>query len=81
MQEARRRLLDVTRAIGSFSGGHQHKAIIGRWLATNTRTFLFDVPTRGIDVGASAEIYGLIEKLAREGRAVILSLPINPTCS
>jgi ribose transport system ATP-binding protein len=63
---------DVTRAIGSFSGGNQQKAIIGRWLAADTRIFLFDEPTRGIDVGAKAEIYDLIERLARQGRAVIV---------
>jgi ribose transport system ATP-binding protein len=72
MQEVRLRPLDVTRAIGSFSGGNQQKAIIGRWLATNTRIFLFDEPTRGIDVGAKAEIYDLIEKLARDGCAIIV---------
>ena len=64
--------MDVTRPIGSFSGGNQQKAIIGRWLAAGTRIFLFDEPTRGIDVGAKAEIYDLIERLATEGRAVIV---------
>jgi ribose transport system ATP-binding protein len=68
----RLRPMDVSRAIGSFSGGNQQKAIIGRWLAADTRIFLFDEPTRGIDVGAKAEIYDLIEKLAKEGRAVIV---------
>jgi ribose transport system ATP-binding protein len=63
---------DVTRAIGSFSGGNQQKAIIGRWLAADTRIFLFDEPTRGIDVGAKAEIYALIERLAQSGCAVIV---------
>jgi ribose transport system ATP-binding protein len=72
MREVRLRPLDVERPVGSFSGGNQQKAIIGRWLAADTRIFLFDEPTRGIDVGAKAEIYDLIEKLAREGRAVIV---------
>jgi ribose transport system ATP-binding protein len=72
MREVGLRPLDVTRPIGSFSGGNQQKAIIGRWLAADTRIFLFDEPTRGIDVGAKAEIYDLIERLAREGRAVIV---------
>ncbi len=63
---------DVKRAIGSFSGGNQQKAIIGRWLAADTQVFLFDEPTRGIDVGAKAEIYNLIERLAREGRAIVV---------
>ena len=65
------RPLDVARPIGSFSGGNQQKAIIGRWLAAGTRIFLFDEPTRGIDVGAKAEIYDLIERLAAQGNAVL----------
>ena len=72
MQEVRLRPFDVSKPIGSFSGGNQQKAIIGRWLAADTRIFLFDEPTRGIDVGAKAEIYDLIEKLAREGKAVVV---------
>ncbi|RVC22847.1 sugar ABC transporter ATP-binding protein, partial [Mesorhizobium sp. M7A.F.Ca.CA.004.04.2.1] len=63
-------LLD--RPIRLFSGGNQQKAIIGRWLAAGTRILLFDEPTRGIDVGAKAEIYHLIEELAAEGHAVIV---------
>lgn len=72
MRQVNLRPLDVARPIGSFSGGNQQKAIIGRWLAADTQIFLFDEPTRGIDVGAKAEIYDLIERLAREGRAVIV---------
>ena len=72
MRQVNLRPLDVSRPIGSFSGGNQQKAIIGRWLAADTRIFLFDEPTRGIDVGAKAEIYDLIERLASEGRAVIV---------
>ncbi|MER8415782.1 sugar ABC transporter ATP-binding protein [Mesorhizobium sp. M0491] len=63
-------LLD--RPIRLFSGGNQQKAIISRWLAAGTRILLFDEPTRGIDVGAKAEIYHLIEELAAEGHAVIV---------
>jgi ribose transport system ATP-binding protein len=72
MREVGLRPLDVSRPIGSFSGGNQQKAIIGRWLAADTRVFLFDEPTRGIDVGAKAEIYELIERLARNGCAIIV---------
>lgn len=72
MREVQLRPFDVSRPIGSFSGGNQQKAIIGRWLATDTRIFLFDEPTRGIDVGAKAEIYGLIERLASEGRSILV---------
>jgi ribose transport system ATP-binding protein len=66
------RPLDIDRPIRLFSGGNQQKAIIARWLAAEARILLFDEPTRGIDVGAKAEIYGLIEQFAREGRAVIV---------
>ena len=72
MREVNLRPFDVTLPIGSFSGGNQQKAIIGRRLAADTRIFLFDEPTRGIDVGAKAEIYGLIEGLARKGCAVVV---------
>ncbi len=72
MRDVGLRPLDVTRPIGSFSGGNQQKAIIGRWLAAKTQVFLFDEPTRGIDVGAKAEIYDLIERLARDGCAIIV---------
>ncbi|MER9230919.1 sugar ABC transporter ATP-binding protein [Mesorhizobium sp. M0622] len=63
-------LLD--RPIRLFSGGNQQKAIIGRWLAAGTPILLFDEPTRGIDVGAKAEIYHLIEELAAEGHSVVV---------
>jgi ribose transport system ATP-binding protein len=60
------------RQIRHFSGGNQQKAIISRWLAAETRFFLFDEPTRGIDVGAKAEIYALIESLAQAGKSIIV---------
>ena len=72
MREVNLRPFDVSKPIGSFSGGNQQKAIIGRWLAADTRIYVFDEPTRGIDVGAKAEIYDLIEKLARQGRAIVV---------
>ncbi|MDE3028166.1 MAG: sugar ABC transporter ATP-binding protein, partial [Paracoccaceae bacterium] len=72
MGDLRLRPLDVTRAIGLFSGGNQQKAIIGRWLAAETEVLLLDEPTRGIDVGAKSEIYALIERLAAEGKAIIV---------
>jgi ribose transport system ATP-binding protein len=66
------RPLAIERPIGKFSGGNQQKAIIGRWIAAGARILLFDEPTRGIDVGAKAEIYALIERLAAEGRSMIV---------
>ena len=58
--------------IDTLSGGNQQKALIARWLMTNPRVLILDEPTRGIDVGAKAEIYALISKLAAEGMAVIM---------
>lgn len=72
MQSLNLRPLDINRPIGRFSGGNQQKAIIGRWIAAGAQILLFDEPTRGIDVGAKAEIYSVIEKLASEGRSVIV---------
>ncbi|MFC1806300.1 sugar ABC transporter ATP-binding protein [Planctomycetota bacterium] len=56
---------------GTLSGGNQQKVILARWLATEPRLLILDEPTRGIDVGAKAEIERLVEELSREGMAVI----------
>lgn len=56
----------------NLSGGNQQKVVIARWLLKNSDIFIFDEPTRGIDVGAKSEIYTLIENLAAEGKAVIV---------
>ena len=58
--------------IRSLSGGNQQKAILGRWLARKPKVLILDEPTKGIDVGAKAEIHRLIERLARSGVAVLL---------
>ena len=58
--------------ISSLSGGNQQKCIIGRWLLTNPRVLFLDEPTRGIDVGSKAEIYRLIDQLAKEGMAIVM---------
>ena len=60
-------------AITGLSGGNQQKCIIGRWLLTKPVILLLDDPTRGIDVGAKAELYTLIDRLCREGLGVILT--------
>jgi ribose transport system ATP-binding protein len=66
------RPFQLDRPIRLFSGGNQQKAIIARWLASRSQILLFDEPTRGIDVGAKAEIYHLIEALAAEGHSIIV---------
>lgn len=58
--------------IENLSGGNQQKALIARWLMTKPRILILDEPTRGIDVGAKAEIHRLISRLAGEGVAVIM---------
>ena len=60
-------------SILSLSGGNQQKVFIGRWLNTGAELLLFDNPTQGIDVGAKAEIYKLIMKLAEEGKTIIIN--------
>jgi ribose transport system ATP-binding protein len=57
---------------GNLSGGNQQKLLIARWLEVDSRVILFDEPTRGIDVGAKAEIYQLINELAARGKAILM---------
>ena len=58
--------------ISELSGGNQQKVIIAKWLLADAELFLFDEPTRGIDVGAKNEIYKIMRNLANEGRGVIM---------
>lgn len=56
----------------NLSGGNQQKVIIGKWLAVDSDVFIFDEPTKGIDVGAKAEIYEIMRHMADEGKAIIM---------
>jgi ABC-type sugar transport system ATPase subunit len=58
--------------VGTLSGGNQQKVVLGKWLATSPRVLLLDEPTRGVDVGAKAQIFKILEQLAAEGLAIIL---------
>lgn len=58
--------------IKNLSGGNQQKVLLGRWLLTGPDILILDEPTRGIDVGAKAEIYRLIHQLAEEGKTIIM---------
>jgi ribose transport system ATP-binding protein len=62
--------IETTAAV--LSGGNQQKIALAKWLALNPRLILFDEPTRGIDVGAKAEIYRLMRRLAEEGVAILM---------
>jgi len=55
-----------------LSGGNQQKVVIGKWLNAESRLFIFDEPTRGIDVGAKAEIFALLDTLVKQGAAVLM---------
>jgi len=62
----------IQQLVETLSGGNQQKVVIARWLYSSARIFLFDEPTRGIDVGAKSEIYGLVRALAEEGAGVLI---------
>ncbi len=59
--------------VTSLSGGNQQKCILARWLLVEPKVLLLDGPTRGIDVGAKAEIYTLIRELVRRGMAIVMT--------
>jgi len=75
--EQRREELDIRtpslrRPVETLSGGTQQKVVVARWLETESRVLFFDEPSRGIDVGAKAEMFKLIGSLAADGRAIVL---------
>jgi len=62
----------VMQKVGNLSGGNQQKVVLSKWLFTDPDVIILDEPTRGIDVGAKFEIYTLINKMAAEGKAIIV---------
>ncbi|MFA6450079.1 MAG: sugar ABC transporter ATP-binding protein [bacterium] len=58
--------------VASLSGGNQQKVVLAKWLAAECSILMLDEPTRGVDVGAKAEIHGLIDRLAKQGAGVLL---------
>lgn len=63
---------DMEQAVKNLSGGNQQKVLLARWLCTNPRLIIMDEPTRGIDVGAKAEIEKIIRELAADGMSVVM---------
>jgi len=62
----------IEREVGTLSGGNQQKVVLARWLARRPKVLILDEPTRGVDVGAKAEIYSIINELADDGLALLL---------
>lgn len=75
--QAQKKLLNIKcetidQNIMELSGGNQQKVLIGKWMSAGSELFIFDEPTRGIDVGAKAEIYCIINKIVQEGKGIII---------
>ncbi len=66
------RISSHEQVMSHLSGGNQQKVLLARWLFRNTKVFLLDEPTRGVDIGAKQEIYQLIADLAQQGKAVLV---------
>jgi ABC-type sugar transport system ATPase subunit len=61
-----------SQTVRQLSGGNQQKVVLGKWLAGDASIFIFDEPTRGVDVGAKVEIYALMNRLTAEGAGIIM---------
>jgi ribose transport system ATP-binding protein len=62
----------IQQRTGTLSGGNQQKVVVAKWLVRDAEVFLFDEPTRGIDVAARRKIYGIIEELAARGKGIVI---------
>ncbi|HMD01966.1 MAG TPA: ATP-binding cassette domain-containing protein, partial [Candidatus Baltobacteraceae bacterium] len=72
IEELRIRTPNAEQLVRNLSGGNQQKVVLAKWLIGDARVYLFDEPTRGIDVGAKAEIYGLMLDLLRRGAGIVM---------
>lgn len=71
-QKLRLKAASPAQLAGTLSGGNQQKVVIAKWLFRQANIFLFDEPTRGIDIGAKAEVFELMSELARAGAAILM---------
>jgi simple sugar transport system ATP-binding protein len=62
---------DISQLVGFLSGGNQQKVAIGKWLGTECDVFMFDEPTKGVDIGAKSDIYRLIGNLVEQKKGVL----------
>jgi ABC-type sugar transport system ATPase subunit len=72
MEKLRIKAPSDQQSVDFLSGGNQQKVVIGKWLAANPEILILEEPTRGVDVGAKAEIYNIIHQLAGEGLSILL---------
>ena len=71
-EDVRIRMAGMDAPVSSLSGGNQQKVVLAKWFHLGARVIILDEPTRGVDVGAKAEIYTLVHRMAAEGRAVLV---------
>ncbi len=71
VKEMHTKCFSVSEDVGNLSGGNQQKVLLGKWLFAEPEILILDEPTRGIDVGAKYEIYGIINKMVEKGKSVI----------
>ena len=71
-EKLRTKTPSMDQLLKNLSGGNQQKVIIARWLMKDADVFIFDEPTRGIDVGAKSEIYNLMDQLVQQGKSIIM---------
>ena len=72
VQELRVRTPTIEQDVATLSGGNQQKTVLARWLARDAKLLILDEPTRGVDVGAKADIYAIIDRLAAQGSAILV---------
>ena len=72
MEELRIKTPSVWTEALNLSGGNQQKVVLAKWLMTDQSVYIFDEPTRGIDINAKAEFYGEMSRLTREGKGIIM---------
>ena len=72
IQSLRIKTPSIDEIVGQLSGGNQQKVVIGKWVNTDAEIFIFDEPTRGIDVGAKVEVYNVMNSLVKAGKCVIM---------
>ena len=72
MQQLQIKARNLAQRVLLLSGGNQQKVVLSKWLGSKAKVFIFDEPTRGIDVGAKVEIYELMNRLTAEGAAILM---------